>query len=163
MAEEIQASEGVAPQPKVVLEDSLLLDRYYEQRALSMLPIGSEPYFQLADIDWGYGFIEDVGGKPSVAPIPSEVESLERVFATNRPVYNFINGQIVITCNLPAGSIPAEQSEQFSCIGVKDKDNKYVIIAVTQPIWVYSDRGISCEIVINTNLGEAANMMVSGR
>ena len=149
-------------QPKIKLEDSILLERYYTQRALSMLPIGGDAFFQLGDIDWGYGFIEPIDGKPSVSPIPSFVETLENVFHTNTPVYNFINGQIIITCNLPAGSIPKDQSEQFSCIGVKDKDGEYVIIAATQPIWLYSDRGLACEIVINTNLGESSNMQVSG-
>ena len=137
-------------QSNIVLERSELLDKYYDERALSSLPNGYSAFFQFGQIDWGYDLIEEIGGKPSCQPIPTDKQSIQGIFHTSDANYTYVNGNIVVTASLPAGTFPDGAQHQFSCVGIKDQKGNYVAIAVTQPVWVYSHRGVSLEIIIKT-------------
>ena len=148
-------------QPKVILEKSALLDKYYDKRTRSSLPNGYEPYFQFGKLDWGYDLIEEIDGKPSVMPIPPGKTTLAGVFFESDAVYNYMNGQIIIISSIPAGAIPVNESHIMSAIGIKDAQGDYIAISVTQPTWVYSERGMTIEIVINTAMNaDKASMAV---
>ncbi|HHC6465460.1 TPA: hypothetical protein ACN36C_004163 [Vibrio parahaemolyticus] len=55
---------------KVVLSQCELLNRYYDERALSSLPTnGTSPYFQFGDLEWDFDLIQEIEGKPSCMPI----------------------------------------------------------------------------------------------
>ena len=99
---------------------------------------------------WGYDLIEQIDGKPSVMPIPSDKTTLAGVFKETEAVYNYFDGKIIITSSIPAGAIPAGESHIMSAIGIKDAQGEYIAMSVTQPAWLYSDRGISVEIIIKT-------------
>lgn len=137
-------------QSKIVLDRSELLDKYYDERALSSLPNGYKPFFQFGQIDWGYDLIEDIGGKPSCQAIPTDKQNIQGIFHTSDANYSYINGNIIVSTNLAAGTLPDGAQHQFSCIGIKDQKGNYSAIAVTQPVWVYSHRGVSLEIIIKT-------------
>lgn len=134
----------------IVLENSTLLNAYYDQRALSSLPNGYEPYFQFGQVEWGYDFIETVDDSPSVTEIDLDTASIDNVFATTAAAYSYVNGNIVISASLPSGTIADGDSVQFSCIGVKDTNGNLIAVAATQPVWLYSERSLAVEIVINT-------------
>ncbi len=134
----------------VVLQNTALLNAYYDQRALSSLPNGYEPFFQFGQIDWAYDLIEEIDGKPSAMEIDLDSLGVANVFYTSEANYSYINGNIVITATLPAGTLAEGESQQFSCVCIKDTNDNPIAIAVTQPVWVYSDRGLSIEIIINT-------------
>jgi hypothetical protein len=131
----------------VVLKNSTLLNKYYDQRALSSLP-NQEPYFQFGQIDWGYDLIETVDGVPSAMDIDLDKSYVDNVFYTSDAAYSYVNGYIVITTSIPSGAL--EEQKQFSCVGVKDTNGNLIAVAVTQPVWLYSDRGIALEITIET-------------
>ncbi|CAH0543064.1 hypothetical protein [Vibrio marisflavi] len=145
---------------EVVLENTELLNQYYDQRALSSLPNGYNAFFQFGDLDWGYDLIETVDGKPSCKDIPLDKTSIANVFYTSKANYTYVNGNIVITASLPAGTFPAGESHQFSCVGIKDTNKNLIGVAVTQPVWIYSDRGISIEIIIKTARSDSAQVAV---
>lgn len=131
----------------IVLQNSSLLNQYYDQRALSSLP-NQEPFFQFGLIDWGYDLIEIIDGKPSAQEIDLDMKSIANVFHTSKATYSYINGNIVITASIPAGKL-TEQVE-FSCVGIKDTNGNLIAVAVDQPVWLHADRVITIEIVINT-------------
>ncbi len=132
----------------VVLKNSKLLNTYFDQRALSSLP-NQEPFFQFGQIDWAYDLIETVDGKPSAKDINADLTSLSNVFYTSDAAYSYVNGKIIITATLPAGALGGLQ-KQFSCIGVKDTNGNYIAVAVVQPTWIYDERGIAIEAIVNT-------------
>ncbi|HHF2882594.1 hypothetical protein ACEUKD_23920 (plasmid) [Vibrio diabolicus] len=148
---------------KVVLSQCELLNRYYDERALSSLPTnGTEPYFQFGDLEWGFDLIQEIEGKPSCMPIPLDKTTVENVFYRSKANYAYVNGNIVITANLPAGTLAEDEQYQFSCVGVKDASGGLILVAVTQPVWIYSDRGLSIEIVINTARTDSAQVAQVG-
>ncbi len=146
----------------VVLQNTALLNAYYDQRALSSLPNGYEPFFQFGQIDWAYDLIEQIDDKPSAMAIDLDATAINGVFYTSDANYSYINGNIVITATLPAGTLPEGEQQQFSCVAVKDVQGNVVAIAVTQPVWVYSDRGISIEIVIKTARTDSVGVRSNG-
>lgn len=131
----------------IVLENSSLLNKYYDQRALSSLP-NQAPFFQFGQVDWGYDLIETIDGKPSAKDIDLDKSSIANVFYTSNATYSYVNGSIVITASIPSGVLSSQV--QFSCVGIKDTKGNLVAVAVTQPVWLYADRSISIEIVIET-------------
>lgn len=145
----------------IVLEASELLDKYYDERALSCLPNGYSAFFQFSDqIEWGYDLIEMVDGKPSCKPVPKNKQSLAGVFHTSKANFSYIGGDIVITASIPANTLPKGTQEHFSAVSLKDTKGNYVLIAVTQPVWVYSHRGLSIELIIKTARSDTAKAKV---
>ena len=146
---------------KIVLETSALLNKYYDDRALSSLPNGYPAYFQFGDLDWGFDLIETINGKPSCLPIPLDKTNIEQKFHTSKANYSYIGGNIIITASLPAGTLKEGEQYQFSCVGIKNVQNNGLLgVAVTQPVWIYADRGISIEIVIKTARSDQATTTV---
>lgn len=145
----------------IVLEASELLDKYYDERALSCLPNGYDPFFQFSNqIEWGYDLIEEVNGKPSCLPVPKDKQTLEGVFHTSTANFSYIGGKIIVTANISAGTLPDGAQHQFSAVGLKDTKGNYILISVTQPVWVYSHRGISLELTIHTARSDKAQAKV---
>lgn len=139
----------------VVLENSALLNKYYDLRALSSLP-NQEPFFQFGQVDWGYDLIEMVDGKPSVKEIDLDKATIANVFYTSNAAYSYVGGNIIITATIPANAL-ADQVE-FSCIGIKDAENNLIAVAATQPVWLFSERGISIEATIKTARSDSMSL-----
>ena len=136
----------------VILDNAKLLNRYFDRRALSQLP-NQAPFFQLGKIQWASDLIEMIDGKPSVIQtIDSNLSALKSVFFTNDAVYTYKDGVILVRCTIPPNTIPEGESYQFSAIGILDDLNGLVAVAGTQPVYVYSDRGLVVEIKIKTNI-----------
>ncbi len=135
----------------VLLENSTLLNKYYDERAQSSLP-NQDAYFQFGSLDWGYDLISenDDGVYEAESDIDLDLESIENVFYTGDATYNYVNGQIVIIATIPAGTITDGESNLFSCIGIKDNQDQLIAVAVTQPMYVYSSRSVTVEITITT-------------
>ncbi|HHF3011128.1 TPA: hypothetical protein ACPJ06_004004 [Vibrio diabolicus] len=136
----------------VVLENSTLLNKYYDLRALSSLP-NQAPFFQFGQVDWGYDLIETIDGLPSAMDIDLDKESIANVFYTSNAAYNYVNGKIIVTTSIPAGELATQK--QFSCVGIKDAQGNLIAAAVTQPVWLYAQRSITLEIVIDTARSDA--------
>lgn len=135
----------------ISLSQCELLNRYYDERALSQLPtLTDTPYFQFGKVVWGYDLIEMVDGKASCLPIPLDKASIANTFHESTAHYAYLNGNIVISANIPAGTFPEGENYEFSCLGIEDNSGGLVLVAVTQPLWVYSDRGVMIEIVVKT-------------
>lgn len=133
----------------VVLKNSALLNAYYDQRVLSSLP-NQEAFFQFGQIDWAYDLIETVDGVPSAMAIDPTLTTLNNVFYTSNAAYSYVAGNIVITASIPAGALGEGVQQQFSCVGIKDTNGNYVAVSVVQPVWVYDDRSVAIEIIIET-------------
>ncbi|EGQ7810377.1 hypothetical protein I6Y99_004421 [Vibrio parahaemolyticus] len=135
---------------EIITENSSLLDRYYDERALSSLPgQGYDPYFQFGQIQWGYDLIEDLDGADSVVnPIPTDMTELQNVFHTSDALYSYNNGSIIITTSIATGEIPEGESYQFSALGILDAVPGLVAVCVMLPMYVYSNRGLDATIII---------------
>lgn len=136
----------------VVLDDALLLNAYYDKRALSSLPQFDGIPFRFGKVQWADDLIEMIDGKPSVKPIPATLASLKNVFHSNDAVFTYKDGQILVRATIPSGTIPAGDSKQFSALGFLDTENALLAVCVTQPVWVYDDRSLVVEAVIKTNI-----------
>lgn len=128
----------------------LLLDEYHRRQTLSMLPNGYAPYFQLGQIQWGYGLIDDSGADPLLEDIPSDLTELESVFATSDAAYTYINGKIVIVATLPKDQIPAGESRKWSMVGLLDGDGVLVGAVVKDPQDVTNQQDVSVTLEIDT-------------
>lgn len=136
----------------IVLDDALLLNSYYDKRALSSLPQFNGTAFRFGKVQWADDLIEMIDGKPSVKPIVATLSSLKNVFHSNDAVFTYKNGEILVRATIPSGTIPSGDSKQFSALGFLDTENTLIAVCVTQPVWVYSDRSLVVEAVIKTNI-----------
>lgn len=134
----------------IKLDDAKLLNKYFDNRALSSLPQHDGVPFRFAQVQWANDLIEMVDGKPSVKPIPADLPQLENVFFTNDAVFSYKNGAIFVRATIPANTIAAGESEQFSALGFLDAGGDLVAVCATQPVWVYSDRSLVIEATIKT-------------
>lgn len=135
----------------VVLDNAVLLNRYYDRRAESSLPTKAA-FFQFGQVQWADDLIETVEGKPSVKPIPKTLESLNGVFHTNDAVYTYSNGEILVRATIQPNEISGDNSHQFSALGILDEAGGLIAVAATQPVYVYSARGLVVEVRIKTNI-----------
>lgn len=133
----------------IVLENSKLLNAYYDNRVRSSLP-NQAPYFQFGQIDWAFDLIETVDGAPSAKDIDPDLTVLQNVFFTSNAAYTYVNGNIVVTATIPAGALGENAQQQFSCVGIKDAQGNYIAVAVMQPVWISNGRSISIEAIITT-------------
>lgn len=140
----------------IVISECELLHAYYDKRTLSSLPNGYEPYFQLGQAVWGHDLIEEIDGVPSVMPIPLDKTSIEGQFYVSDVNYQYVDGNIVISTNIPAGTFAEDEQHQFSCLGILDQAGDLVMVAVTQPVWLYSNRGLSIQIIVTTARSDSA-------
>lgn len=134
-----------------------LLDLYYRKSALSMLPNGYQPYFQLGDMDWGYGLIDESGATPVLEDIPADLSAIDSVFATMRPTYTYAAGKTIITATLPKSAIPDNESRQWSTCIIKDIDGEYVGALVIEPQNITNAMDVSVTLEIDT-VGTVTNL-----
>ncbi len=127
-----------------------LLDLYHRKAALSCLPNGYAPYFQLGRAQWGYGLIDDSGDTELLEDIPSDLSALESVFATSKPTYTYINGKIVIVATLPRSAIPDGETRKFSMLGILDADEELVGAVVVNTQTLTNKMDVSVTLEINT-------------
>ena len=61
---EVEASitmqDASGGESKIRIDQAKLMDQFFIQRDLSA--IADTPFFKIATVEWGYGFIEQVGG-----------------------------------------------------------------------------------------------------
>lgn len=127
-----------------------LLDSYYRKMALSSLPNGYPPYFQLGDMDWGYGLIDESGGDEVLEDIPADLSAIDSVFATMRPTYTYIGGKTIITATLPKSAIPDGESRKWSTCILKDNDGEYVGVLLIEPQSITNKMDISVTLELDT-------------
>ncbi|MCG3884090.1 hypothetical protein I3271_05270 [Photobacterium leiognathi] len=132
------------------IEDAVLLNRYYDKRALSS--IADAPTFKFGKVQWASDLIEMVDGKPVVANIDKTLSSLNGVFKTNDAVFTYLNGVIHVKASLPPNALEEGQKEQFSALGFLDNEDELIAVVACLPVWVYSDRGLDLTIQIKTNI-----------
>lgn len=138
-------------QIKSTMDDSKILDRYYNRRALSSLPT-NEPTFQFGKIQWATDLVEMVEGEPKLSIIPSDLERLQNVFHTNDAVFTYINGVIHVRATLAVGELPEGKQFQFTACGILDEQGGLICVGITPPVWLYSDRSLVVEFEIHTNI-----------
>lgn len=137
----------------IVIERAELMDRYFTIRDQSA--IAAVPFFRIATVEWGYGFIEQVGGKDSVAMIPTTSTGLDTVLYENVPDLAYVNNVISLRCVMPAGVVPEGQVEEVSAVNIKDAQGNCLAISVVLPIPVTSDRLLQFDIEIRIVDGDA--------
>ena len=89
------------------------MDQFFIQRDLSS--IADSPFFKIATVEWGYGFIEQVNGQDSVKDIPTDSLGLDTVLAENVPARSYPNNIITLRCVLPAGTVTKRQCVSLLC------------------------------------------------
>ncbi len=110
-----------------------LLDTYYRKIALSQIPNGYSAYFQLGDIQWGYGLVTD-DVTPAVIPeIDSGLTELPSVFVTGTATYTYLNGKIIIVAELPRDLLVDGEVYPWSTVGILDNDGELVGVLVVNP------------------------------
>ncbi len=144
----INAQASIDNQP-IVIEDAKLMDKFFTERDLSC--IAQVPFFSIATVEWGYGFIEQIDGKDSVAPIPTDSTGLETVVHENTPDLAYVNNVISLRCVLPAGVVPENEVKMVSAINVKDAKGNSIAISAVLPIPVTSDRLLQFDIEIQVD------------
>lgn len=135
----------------VKLYDAKLMRRYYDQRALSSIGKTSKP-FLLHKAAWGKGFVEMIGGKPSVTTIPIDVTDIQGEFARTDLVLSYTSGRITVRAVLPKGAVAAGQSHDFTALYILDQDGGVVAIMASTPVNVHDKRSLSVEGFIDTNI-----------
>lgn len=138
----------------ITISSSKLMDRFFTARDLSS--ISEVPFFRIATVEWGYGFIEQVDGKDSVALIPTDSTGLETIVFENTPDLSYINNIIGLRCVLPAGAVPDGQVKTVSALSVKDAQGNCIAISAVLPIPVTSDRLLQFDIEIHVDVDEDA-------
>lgn len=138
---------------EVVIERAVLMDKYFTERDLST--ISPTPFFKIASVEWGYGFIEQVGGKDSVAEIPTNSTGLDSVLHENVPDMTYVNNIISLRCVMPAGVVPDGSSESISAINIKDAKGNSLAITAVLPIPVTKDRLLQFDLEIKVTAGGA--------
>lgn len=139
-------------------ESAALLDRYYDERALSSLPgLGHEAFFQFGQIQWATDLIEEINGEPSVIkPIPSNLSALQNVFHTSDALYSYNNGSIIISTSISTGEIPDNEAHKLSALGILDAKAGLVAAVGMLPMYVYSNRGMDVIITIKLAKNDSA-------
>ncbi|MGX9459432.1 hypothetical protein ACWU37_21110 (plasmid) [Photobacterium damselae subsp. damselae] len=133
-------------------EDVVLLNRYYDKRALSSLPQHTGEPFRFGQVVWAYDLIEMIDGKPSIVDIDKDLAELNNIFYTNDAVFTYINGTIHVKAQLPPDALKGDEREQFSTLGFLDLEGELLVVAATMPVWVAEGRGLDLSININTNI-----------
>lgn len=135
---------------EIIEENAVLLDKYYDERALSSLPKkGYDPYFQFGLIQWATDLTEMIDGKPSVIEtIPSDLAALQNVFFTSEALYAYNDGVIIISTSIDAGEIPQGEAYELSAVGILDSNTNMIAAIGMLPIWVYSNRGTELTVFI---------------
>ena len=131
---------------KVRLDQAKLMDQFFIQRDLSA--IADTPFFKIATVEWGYGFIEKIGGNDSVVDIPTNSQGLDSVLVENTPTKTYPNNVITLRCVLPAGSVSKGNVYHFSALNVKDGRGNSILKAVMLPIPVTSERLLQFDLEI---------------
>ncbi|MGL5905110.1 MAG: hypothetical protein ACRCZA_00095 [Shewanella sp.] len=133
----------------------VLLARYFDQRALSM--ISASPSFRLGAVLFGYGFVDDSVNPPlvDVIPITATKNDITAVYTDTSPTYfyNAQTHQINIRCEIPAGAagIPANGANvNVACI--LDEQGQAVAMLAGQPSTVNKDRGYVVTGIIESNI-----------
>ena len=128
------------------IDQAKLMDQFFIQRDLSS--ISDKPFFSIATVEWGYGFIEQVNGQDSVKDIPTDSLGLDTVLAENVPARSYPNNIITLRCVLPAGTVTKGSVYYFSALNVKDGKGNSIIKAVVLPIPVTSERLLQFDLEI---------------
>jgi hypothetical protein len=133
----------------------VLLDAYFNQRALSMISL--TPTFRLKTVQFGYGFLDTSTSPPLVTDIPvtATKANITNVYIDNAPtfLYDATLRQIKIRTEIPAGAagIPVNGANvNIACI-LDDKGNAVAMLA-GQPAVVNSDRGYIVTGIIETDI-----------
>jgi hypothetical protein len=131
---------------QVVMEKAVLMDKFFTERDLSA--IAAVPFFRIATVEWGYGFIEQVGGEDSVTNIPTTSTGLASVFYENVPDLTYVNNTIMMRCMLPAGVVPEGDTVEISAVNIKDAKGNCIAISAVTPIPITIDRLLQFDILI---------------
>lgn len=137
-----------------------LLDLYFRKTAVSALPNGYAPYFQLGKILWGYGLIDDSGHEDVLLDIPGDYSEMDSTFADCMPAYNYINGKTVITATLPKTAIPDGESREWSMCLLTDVDGEAVGALVITPQMVNNKMDVSVTLEID-HVAQTTNMQLA--
>ncbi|MGL5294688.1 MAG: hypothetical protein ACRC9V_13150 [Aeromonas sp.] len=135
----------------IKLYDAKLMRRYYDQRALSSIGKTTLP-FKLLKAAWGSGFVETIGGNPSVTDIPIDTSVIQGEFARTDLITSYSAGRITIRAVLPTGSVAAGTSHEFTALYILDQENEVVAIMASTPVSVHDKRSLSVEGYIDTNI-----------
>jgi hypothetical protein len=130
----------------ITLSNATLMDRFFVLRDLST--IDNTPFFKIATVEWGYGFIEQVDGSDSVMTIPTTADGLETVLDENVPDLSYVNNVINLRCVLPAGAVAEGDVYNFSAISVKDAEGNCIAISAVLPIPLTNNRVLQFDIQI---------------
>lgn len=122
------------------------MQAFYEQRDLSA--IAETPFFKIATVEWGYGFIENAGGELSLADIPNDATGLETVLYENAVDLSYINNTINLRCVLPSGVVAEGETFDVSAINIKDAQGNCIAVSAVLPIPVTSDRILQFDLQI---------------
>jgi hypothetical protein len=129
------------------IENAKIMDRYYEQRALSS--IAETPFFKIGEVVWGTGFVGDDGsGNPIVLEIPTNVTDIEGEFHRNEPTLSYSNGAITVKATIAVAELPSESNVEFSALYVLDQAGGIVAIFAVTPTWMNSRRSLSIDGVL---------------
>ncbi len=129
------------------IENAKIMDRYYEQRALSS--IADVPFFKIDQVVWGSGFIGDDGeGNPVVQEIPSNVTVIEGEFHRNYPTLSYSNGAITVKATIAVSELPSDTNVEFSALYVLDQAGGVVAVFAVTPTWMNSRRSLSLDGVL---------------
>lgn len=130
----------------VVIDNAVIMDKFFTERDLSA--IAPVPFFRIATVEWGFGFIEMIGGKPSVTAIPTDSTGLESVLHENTPDLSYVNNEINMRCVLPAGVVPQGEVSNVSALNIKDAKGNSIAICAVISIPVTSDRLLQFDVII---------------
>jgi len=139
------------PQISVVIDNAVLMDKFFTERDLSS--IAPVPFFTIASVEWGYGFVEEIDGKPSVTNIPTDSKGLESVLHENTPDRSYVNNEINMRCVLPAGVVEKGKVFNVSALNIKDAKGNSIAICAVIPIPVTSDRLLQFDVIIKVQGG----------
>jgi hypothetical protein len=137
----------------VTMESATIMDRYYDQRALSS--ISETPFFKFTDVAWGNGFVSyDENNKPSVDVIPSNVSTISGEFHRNAPELTYSNGAITIRATITVGELASDVNAEFSALYALDNEGKVIAAFAVTPIWMNSRRSLTVEGILEIGSGQ---------
>ncbi|UTM60488.1 hypothetical protein L4174_023775 (plasmid) [Photobacterium sp. CCB-ST2H9] len=137
---------------KSSLDIAKLLNRYFDERALSSLP-QNPTVFEFGQVQFADDLVTMVNGKPVIPKdIPGNLAALKNVFLTVDAVYTYLNGTIYVKATIPAGKIKEGEQHRFCSAGILDGKKGLIAVGVSQPVWMYSGRSLVVEFEINTNI-----------
>ena len=128
-----------------------LLTSFHVKSALSIMPSSDGPTFQLGDVQWGYGLIEESSsGEDLLMDIPSDMDTIDGMFLTSTPTYTYVNGIIIMVIVLPKSQLASGQVYKWSTIGILDSDEELVGVVVVNPMSLSNRTDVTLTLEINT-------------